>query len=52
MSELFIRSLLAFVVGGMAGVAVCAAGVTSPVLQAAAGMVSYFAMEALAFRAA
>lgn len=47
MSMLFVKSLLAFVAGALSGVAVCAAGVTSPVLQAAAGMVGYFAADAL-----
>lgn len=51
MLRLFLKSLLAFVVGGLSGAVAYTAGTTSPLLQAAAGMVGYFVAEALVFRA-
>lgn len=45
----FLSALLGFVIGGMAGVVVCAAGVTSTILQAGAGLVACYTVEAALF---
>lgn len=50
MLRMFLKALFVIMAGGLSGLAVCTADVTSPVLQAAAGAVGYFIVDAPIFR--